>query len=64
MLVCVIFWWGWDYSQRGRVQTVIGLEDVSMFWAYIAMPVGALFSIVGLIGNLLDPQRNELDTAL
>ena len=35
-----------------------------MFWAYIAMPVGALFSIVGLVGNLLDPQRNELDTAL
>ena len=63
-LICVILWWGWDYSQRGRVQTVIGLENVSMFWAYIAMPVGALFSIVGLIGNLLDPQRNELDTAL
>ena len=63
VLVAVIFWWGWDYSQRGRVQTVIGLEDVSMFWAYIAMPVGALFSVLGLVGNLLDPQRNELDTA-
>jgi TRAP-type C4-dicarboxylate transport system permease small subunit len=62
-LVCVILWWGWDYSQRGRVQTVIGLESISMFWAYIAMPVGAVFSIVGLIGNLLDPQRSELDTA-
>ena len=62
-LVCVILWWGWDYSLRGKVQTVIGLEDVSMFWAYVAMPIGALFSIIGLIGNLLDPQHKELETA-
>jgi TRAP-type C4-dicarboxylate transport system permease small subunit len=62
-LVCVILWWGWDYSLRGRVQTVIGLESVSMFWAYVAMPVGAVLSIVGLIGNLLDPRRQELEAA-
>ena len=24
-LILVIIWWGWDYAQRGRVQTVIGL---------------------------------------
>ena len=34
-----------------------------MFWAYLAMPVGGLFCIVGLIGNLLDPRRQELETA-
>jgi TRAP-type C4-dicarboxylate transport system permease small subunit len=62
-LVCVILWWGWDYSQRGRVQTVVGLESFSMFWAYLALPVGALFSLIALVGNLLDPQRNELDAA-
>ena len=63
ILVLVIIWWGWDYAQRGKVQTVIGMESLSMFWAYIAMPVGGLFSIVGLIANLLDPQRLELETA-
>ena len=62
-LVFVIIWWGWDYAQRGKVQTVIGLEEVSMFWAYVSMPIGGLFCIPGLIGNLLDPQRNELETA-
>lgn len=62
-LVLVIIWWGWDYAQRGRVQTVIGLESISMFWAYLALPVGGLFCIVGLVGNLLDPQRHELETA-
>ena len=62
-LVLVIIWWGWDYALRGRVQSVIGLEDVSMFWAYLALPVGGLFCILGLIGNLLDPKRLELETA-
>ncbi|MBX3655356.1 MAG: TRAP transporter small permease [Ramlibacter sp.] len=62
-LIGVIFWWGWDYAVRGRVQTMIGLESVSMFWAYLAMPVGAVFSALGIVGNLLDPQRLELETA-
>src|SRR4051812_45937940 len=62
-LVCVILWWGWDYSVRGRVQSMAGLESISMFWGYVAMPVGAVFSIVAIIGNFLDPQRNELETA-
>ncbi|WP_137894921.1 TRAP transporter small permease [Ramlibacter sp. 2FC] len=62
-LVAVIIWWGWDYANRGKVQTMIGLEDVSMFWAYLAMPVGGLFAVIGILGNLLDPQRLELETA-
>lgn len=62
-LVGVILWWGWDYANRGKVQTMIGLEDVSMFWAYLALPVGAVFSAIGIVGNLVDPQRMELETA-
>ena len=62
-LVGVIIWWGWDYAQRGKVQSMIGLEDVSMFWAYLAMPVGAAFSVISIVGNWLDPQRLELETA-
>ena len=62
-LIGVIIWWGWDYANRGKVQSMIGLEGVSMFWAYLAMPVGALFSIFGIAGNWLDPQRMELETA-
>jgi len=64
LLLCsIILWWGWDYAQRGRVQSMIGLEGVSMFWAYLALPVGAVFSIVGIIGNWLDPKRMELESA-
>jgi TRAP-type C4-dicarboxylate transport system permease small subunit len=63
ILVAVIIWWGWDYSLRGRVQTVSGLEAISMFWAYLALPVGGLFCVPAIIGNYLDPQRNELENA-
>jgi len=62
-LIAVIVVVGWDYAKRGSVQTVIGLEDVSMFWAYLAMPVGGVFSAVAILGNLVDPKRLELETA-
>ena len=63
-LIAIIIWWGWDYAVRGKVQTMSGLESVSMFWAYLAMPVGGVFSLFGIIGNLLDTQRLELETAI
>src|SRR3954471_14814497 len=63
VLVAVILWWGWDYSVRGKVQSMAGLESISMFWGYVAMPVGAVFSVLGIVGNFLDPQRQELETA-
>lgn len=62
-LVTIIVWWGWDYANRGKVQTMSGLESLSMFWAYLAMPVGGVLSMIGIVGNLLDPQRLELETA-
>jgi TRAP-type C4-dicarboxylate transport system permease small subunit len=62
VLMAVVLWWGWDYANRGKVQSMIGLEGVSMFWAYLALPVGAVFSALGIVGNLLDPKRLELET--
>ena len=63
MLLGFIAWYGWDYAQRGRVQTIIGMESFSMFWAYLALPVGAVCAMVGAIGNFLDPRHQELETA-
>ena len=62
-LIAIIIVVGWDYAQRGSVQTIIGLEEYSMFWAYISMPVGGLFAVMGILGNFLDPRRLELESA-
>lgn len=62
-LLAVVVWVGWDYTQRGSVQTVTGLEDVSMFWAYLALPVGGVFAAIAVVGCWLDPQRLELENA-
>ncbi len=63
ILAIVLIWWGWDYSKRGQMQTVIGLENVSMFWAYLALPVGGLFCIPAIVAHFFDPQRSELENA-
>ncbi|HJV80854.1 TRAP transporter small permease [Noviherbaspirillum sp.] len=62
-LLGVIIWYGWDYAQRGSVQTMAGLEQISMFWAYLALPVGGVCAIFGVIGNFLEPKHEELETA-
>lgn len=62
-LVLVIIYWGLDYALRSRVQSMAGLESISMIWGYIAMPIGGVFCIFALIGQMLDPQHHELETA-
>jgi TRAP-type C4-dicarboxylate transport system permease small subunit len=63
VLVAVIIRYGFDYAYRARFQTISGLESLSMTWAYLAVPVGGIFCVFGIIGCLLDPRRLELDTA-
>jgi len=58
----VILWFGVDIAWRIRHQTFASL-DISIAWAYAALPVGALFSIVAVVANYFDPQRLELETA-
>jgi TRAP-type C4-dicarboxylate transport system permease small subunit len=63
VLVIVIIRYGFDYAYRARFQTISGLESFSMTWAYMALPIGGLFSVLGIVGCLIDPRRQELETA-
>jgi TRAP-type C4-dicarboxylate transport system permease small subunit len=63
ILIGFMIRYGFDYAYRARVQTISGLESFSMTWAYLAVPVGAVFCIFGVVGCLIDPRRHELDTA-
>ena len=62
-IVGVMLWFGSDYAWRGRFQTISGLESLSMTWAYLAIPVGAVFCALAIVACLLDPRRHELETA-
>lgn len=62
-VIGVMLWFGSDYAYRGRFQTISGLESFSMTWAYLAIPVGAVFSAIAVLACLVDPRRYELETA-
>lgn len=64
ILMLSILWLGQDYAWRTRTQTIPGAESFTMIWAYAAMPVGAVFSIIAIIAQWLDPRHRELETAL
>ncbi len=59
----ILFWYGWQMAHRVRFQNMAGLE-ISMSWAYAAIPTGAVFGILAVLAHHLDPQRHELDTAI
>lgn len=61
-LLVIMFWWGVDMAYRVRFQNLAGLE-ISIAWAYAAIPVGAIFAIPAVIAHYFDPQRHELETA-
>ena len=64
IIVAVMIWFGFEYAYRGRFQSISGLESFSMTWAYLSVPVGAVFCAIAIVGCLLDPRRQELETAL
>ena len=58
----VVLYFGVDLVSRVRFQTFASME-LSMGWAYGALPVGALLGIVAVIAHHLDPHDDELSTA-
>jgi TRAP-type C4-dicarboxylate transport system permease small subunit len=59
VLIGFMIRYGFDYAWRARFQSISGLESFPMTWAYLAVPVGATFCILGIVGCLLDPRRHE-----
>lgn len=60
--LAVLLWFGLDLTWRVRFQSFAAL-DLSMAWAYAALPVGALLCMVAVVANHLDPIYEELDNA-
>ncbi len=52
--------YGFDLAWRIRFQTFATLP-LSIAWAYLAVPVGALFSMLAVIAHHLEPVNRELE---
>jgi len=59
----VMFWFGWSMAERVKFQEMAGLE-VSMAWGYAAIPLGAVFAMLGAIAHFLDTRNEELEAAV
>jgi len=62
--LAVIVWYGSEIAWKVRFQELAGLEMISIAWGYLALPVGAVFSILAVVASYFDPRHMELDTAL
>lgn len=58
----VLVWFGIDLVWRVRFQTFASME-LSMAWAYAALPFGALLSMFAVIAHYIDPASEELENA-
>lgn len=54
VLLVIMVWHGTQMAWRVRYQTLAGL-DISIAWAYAAIPVGASFGLVAMVARWLDP---------
>jgi len=58
--LAVLVWFGFDLAWRVRFQTFATLP-VSIAWAYLALPVGALFSMLAVLAHYFQPYNRELE---
>lgn len=58
----VLLWFGADLVWRVRFQSFASM-DLSMSWAYAAVPVGALLALLATLAQHLDPRNEELENA-
>jgi len=58
--LALVAWYGFVVTWRVRFQTLAGL-DISIAWAYLAIPVGACFSMLAVLARHFDPRLRALD---
>lgn len=63
ILMGTLVWFGWTMAERVRFQNLAGLE-VSIAYAYAAIPVGAFFAVIGAIAAFLDRREAALETQI
>jgi TRAP-type C4-dicarboxylate transport system permease small subunit len=60
--LAVVLYFGIQLVTRVRFQTFASM-DLSMAWAYGALPAGALLGLLAVVAHHLDPRAEELENA-
>jgi TRAP-type C4-dicarboxylate transport system permease small subunit len=60
--LATVLYFGVQLVQRVKFQTFASV-DLSMSWAYGALPVGALLALLAVLAHHLDPRSDELELA-
>ena len=60
--LATVLFFGVQLIERVQFQTFASM-DLSMSWAYGALPAGALLGLVAVIAQHLDPRSEELEMA-
>jgi TRAP-type C4-dicarboxylate transport system permease small subunit len=58
--LALLAWLGFDLAWRIRFQTFATLP-LSIAWAYLALPVGAVFSLLAVLAHHASPINRELE---
>jgi TRAP-type C4-dicarboxylate transport system permease small subunit len=59
--LAILAWVGFDLAWRIRFQTFASVP-ISISWAYLALPVGAVFSLLAVVAHYFDPVNRELES--
>lgn len=54
----ILFWQGWAMSERVANQNLAAL-DISIAWAYAALPVGSVFIIIAVLACMIRGAQGE-----
>ena len=57
----LLAWLGYDLAWRIRFQTFASMP-ISISWAYLALPIGATFSLLAVLAHYFDPVNRELES--
>ena len=61
VLLGIVIWYGYQMTMRVRFQVLAGVE-ISIAWAYAALPVGAAFALIGVLAHWIDHRPPDLET--
>lgn len=58
ILLVISAWYGWAMLPRVRFQTISGL-NISIMWAYLAIPVGTTLAVLAVIVEAMETLRGK-----